>query len=48
MEKITTVKIDLATNVFLLHEADAHGTVALKRTGRRSELVPVVPLQTPQ
>ena len=31
MEKITTVGIDLAKNVFSLHGVDAHGKVALKR-----------------
>ena len=42
MEKITTVGIDLAKNVFSLHGVDANGKVALKRTVRRGELVQAV------
>ena len=38
MEKVTTVGIDLAKNVFSLHGVDAHGKVALKRTVRRAQL----------
>jgi transposase len=42
MEKITTVGIDLAKNVFSLHGVDANGKVVLKRTVRRAELVRLV------
>lgn len=42
MEKITTVGIDLAKNVFSLHGVDAAGKLMLKRTVRRGELVQVV------
>ena len=38
MEKVTTVGIDLAKNVFSLHGVDAHGKVALKSTVRRAQL----------
>ena len=38
MEKVTTVGIDLAKNVFSLHGVDAHGKVALKCTVRRAQL----------
>jgi transposase len=42
MEKVTTVGIDLAKNVFSLHGVDAAGKLALKRTVRRGELVRTV------
>jgi transposase len=42
MEKITTVGIDLAKNVFSLHGVDANGKVVLRRTVRRAELVRLV------
>ena len=42
MEKITTVGIDLAKNVFSLHGVDATGKVGFKRTVRRAELMSVV------
>jgi transposase len=42
MEKITTVGIDLAKNVFSLHGVDANGKVLVKRTVRRAELTRVV------
>ena len=42
MEKITTVGIDLAKNVFSLHAVDANGKVGLKRTVRRAELAQAV------
>jgi len=42
MEKITTVGIDLAKNVFSLHGVDATGKVVLRRTVRRAELVQTV------
>lgn len=42
MEKVTTVGIDLAKNVFSLHGVDATGKVVLKRTVRRVELVQAV------
>jgi transposase len=42
MEKVTTVGIDLAKNVFSLHGVDASGKVVFKRTVRRAQLVEVV------
>ncbi len=39
MEKITTVGIDLAKNVFSLHGVDGAGRVVLRRTVRRDQLV---------
>jgi transposase len=42
MEKITTVGIDLAKNVFSLHGVDASGKVVLRRTVRRAQLMQVV------
>ena len=42
MEKITTVAIDLAKSVFLLHGVDGTGPVLLRRTVRRDQLVEVV------
>ena len=42
MEKVTTVGIDLAKNVFSLHGVDANGKVGLKRTVRWGELAPAV------
>lgn len=42
MEKITTVGIDLAKNVFSLHGVDANGKTVLRRTVRRTELMQVV------
>jgi transposase len=43
MEKITTVGIDLAKNVFSLHGVDANGKVGLKRTVRLMAPAFVVP-----
>ena len=42
MEKITTVGIDLAKNVFSLHGVDGAGRVALRKTVRRDRLVETV------
>jgi transposase len=42
MEKITTVGIDLAKNVFSLHGVDANCKAVLRRTVRRAELMQVV------
>jgi transposase len=42
MEKVTTVGIDLAKNVFSLHGVDANGKVVFKRTVRRAQLVETV------
>lgn len=42
MEKLTTVGIDLAKNVFSLHGVDASGKVVFRRTVRRSDLLRVV------
>jgi transposase len=42
MEKVTTVGIDLAKNVFSLHGVDASGKVALRRTVRRGEFAQAV------
>ena len=42
MEKVTTVGIDLAKNVFSLHGVDANGKVVLRRTVRRAELAQAV------
>ena len=38
MEKLTTVRIDLAKNVFLLHGVDMSGKLLLRRTVRRDQL----------
>ena len=42
MEQITTVGIDLAKRVFALHGVDAVGSVVLRRTVRREQLMEVV------
>ncbi len=42
MNKVTTVGIDLAKRVFVLHRIDAAGQVRLRRKCRREELVRVV------
>ena len=42
MEKITTVGIDLAKNVFSLHGVDASGKAVFKRTVRRDQLLVTV------
>ena len=42
MEKITTVGIDLAKNVFSLHGVDGVGRVVLRKTVRRDQLVQTV------
>ena len=47
MEKITTVGIDLAKNVFSLHGVNAAGKTVLKRTVRRGELAQAVALLPP-
>ncbi len=39
MNKVTTVGIDLAKRVFVLHGIDAGGQVRLRRLCRREELV---------
>ena len=38
MEKVTTVGIDLAKNVFSLHAVDGMGRVVLRRAVRRDQL----------
>lgn len=47
MEKITTVGIDLAKNVFSLHGVDAAGKAVLRRTVRRDRLVEMVASLSP-
>ncbi len=47
MEKITTVGIDLAKNVFSLHAVDSAGTAVLKRTLRRDQLVQAIAALSP-
>jgi transposase len=42
MEKITTVGIDLAKNVFSVHGVDQMGRVVLKKTLSRAKLVETV------
>jgi transposase len=42
MDKITTVGIDLAKNVFSLHGVDANGKTVVRRTVRRDQLEAVV------
>ncbi len=42
MEKVTTVGIDLAKNVFSLHGVDANGKTVFKRTVRRDQLLVTV------
>ena len=42
MEKVTTVGIDLAKNVFSLHGVDRLGAVVLKKTLRRDQLLQAV------
>ena len=42
MNKVTTVGIDLAKRVFVLHGIDAAGQVRLPRMCRREELVRMV------
>ena len=39
MEKLTTIGIDLAKNVFQLHGIDANGAEVLKRKLRRSQVL---------
>jgi transposase len=47
MEKITTVGIDLAKNVFSLHGVDSVGKTVLRRTVRRDRLVETVASLSP-
>jgi len=47
MEKVTTVGIDLAKNVFSLHGVDAAGKTVLQRTVRRDQLLEVVAGSSP-
>jgi len=47
MEKVTTVGIDLAKNVFSLHGVDAAGKAVLRRTVRRERLVETVASLSP-
>jgi transposase len=47
MEKVTTVGIDLAKNVFSLHGVDAAGKVVVRRTIRRDRLVETVASLSP-
>jgi transposase len=47
MNKITTVGIDLAKRVFVLHGVDAAGQVRLRRVCRREELTQAVALLPP-
>ena len=42
MDKVTTVGIDLAKRVFVLHGVDAVGRVVLRKTVRREQFVEVV------
>lgn len=42
MDKVTTVGIDLAKRVFVLHGVDAVGRVALRKTVRREQFMEVV------
>ena len=39
MEKITTIGLDLAKNVFQVHGADAEGAPVLRRKLRRAEVL---------
>ena len=39
MEKVTTVGIDLAKRVFVLHGVDAVGRTVLRKTVRREQLM---------
>src|SRR5438876_1426527 len=47
MDKVTTVAIDLAKNVFSLHGVDAAGRTVLRRTVRRDRLVETVASLSP-
>ena len=47
MEKITTVGIDLAKNVFSLHAVDGAGRVVLRRTLRRDQLMQAIAALSP-
>ena len=47
MEKVTTVGIDLAKNLFSLHGVDAAGETVLRRTVRRDRLVEALPALSP-
>jgi transposase len=47
MEKVTTVGIDLAKNVFSLHGVDAAGRAVLRRTVRRDRLAETVAALSP-
>lgn len=42
MNKVTTVGIDLAKNVFSVHGIDKHGEVVIRQTVRRDRLVAVI------
>jgi transposase len=42
MDKVTTVGIDLAKNVFSVHGVDRAGKVVLRKTVTRARLVPMV------
>ena len=46
-EKVTTVGIDLAKNVFSLHGVDASGRAVLRRTVRRDRLAETVAALSP-
>ena len=47
MEKVTTVGIDPAKNVFSLHGVDAAGRAVLRRTVRRDRLAETVAALSP-
>jgi len=47
MEKVTTVGIDLAKNVFSLHGIDRSGAVAFRKTVRRDQLLQTVTALSP-
>jgi transposase len=47
MEKVTTVGVDLAKNVFSLHGVDAAGRTVLRRTVRRDRLAETVAALSP-
>ena len=47
MEKVTTVGIDLAKNVFTLHGVDEKGVTVLRRSVGRSRLVELVAGMSP-
>ena len=47
MEKVTTLGIDLAKNVFSLHAVDGAGAVVLRRTLRRDQLMQAIAALSP-